>query len=66
VLTLTGGALSNPIIAVTGTFGYYHFDVPSGTSYVVTVQARRYAFAQPSRTVNVMDDIAAFDFVAAP
>jgi hypothetical protein len=67
VLTLTGGTLTTPITAVTGTFGYYHFDeVPSGTSYVVTVQARRYAFAQPSRTVNVLDDIAAFDFVSEP
>jgi hypothetical protein len=67
VVTITGGGMSEPVTAVTGTFGTYHFrNIPAGVSYVVTVRSRRYAFAQPSRMVSVRDNVAGVDFISEP
>lgn len=47
--------------------GYYFFnDVESGQSYVLSVASKRFAFAEPSRIVNVGDDVVDVDFVAMP
>jgi hypothetical protein len=52
-------------LAVTNTFGYYIFaDVPSGDSYVIEVEARRYTFAQSSLLVNANESLTGVDFVA--
>jgi hypothetical protein len=52
--------------AVTGAFGYYHFaEIGAGQTIVVSVKARRYAFAQPSVVLNVTDNAAEIDFIAA-
>jgi len=64
-IVVTGGALSEPRYAVTGTFGYYHFeDLPAGQTYVVTINSKRFTFASPSRVVNVTDNVADIDFIA--
>jgi hypothetical protein len=64
-LTISGGSLANPITVLTGTFGYYRFDgLPTGLPYVVSIRAKKYAFAQPHRTINLVDDVTGFDFVS--
>lgn len=53
--------------ALTNPFGYYRFDeVPSGTIYVLSVQSKRYQFAQPTLTISVTDNISDLNFVAMP
>ena len=49
------------------TLGYYRFDdVPAGQSYVISVSAKRYTFADPTRVRHVVEDIADLDFIAEP
>jgi hypothetical protein len=63
-IILTG---SNGVIrtAQTATFGYYRFaDVPAGESYVLTISSRRYIFSNPTRILNVLDELTDVDFVA--
>lgn len=65
VVTLTGGGLTEPVTIETNDLGYYNFsEVPAGETYIVTVRARRYTFAQPSRVVNLDDNVAEANFVA--
>jgi hypothetical protein len=67
LVTLSGGNLPAPVTVQTGNFGYYNFPgVLSGTTYTVTVAAKRYAFAQPSRTITPQANVTDFDFVAEP
>ncbi len=52
---------------MTGTFGYYEFyDVPVGETYTVSVRSKRYQFVDPTRTINVMDELSNVDFTALP
>ena len=79
VLTSTGRPISRAMITVTrpfngacyrtytGTFGYYKVEgLPVGESYVVTVAARRYTFAQATMLVNLNDNLEDFTFMALP
>ena len=44
-VVVTGGPLTGPIIATTGSFGYFAFEgLATGQTYVVTVNSRRYTF----------------------
>ena len=64
-LTLTGGNLSEPITTRTTTFGAYQFgEIQSGQTYILTVNGKRYTFDQPTRIVEVLEDIADADFVS--
>lgn len=46
-------------------FGHYVFDdLPVGETYVLSVSARRYSFASPSRVISLKGDLAVEDFVA--
>lgn len=64
-VVLTNTATGESRIAQTNSFGVYHFDeVGSGSTYVVTVQNRRYNFANPSRVVTVTENVGELDFVA--
>lgn len=64
---LAGGMLAQPIDVYTGHFGYFSFnDLPVGENYVLTVKSRRFVFANPSRVLNLQDDIVGEDFVANP
>ena len=68
VLTASGQALRNATVvltdatgarrtAVTGSFGTYEFTgLEAGRSYLITVQSRRYRFA--NRTVNLSGNLA--------
>jgi hypothetical protein len=65
ILTLTGGLLSEPLIARTNPFGYYQIDgVPAGGTYLLEISAKRYRFVQPSLVINAVDSVGDADFVA--
>lgn len=53
--------------ALTGPFGYYRFDdVEAGQTAVLSVSAKRYVFANPTRVLNIQDELADIDFTAEP
>ena len=64
LVTIEGGELEAPRLALTSSFGHYRFDRLSTGTYLVTVSAKRHGFAQPTRTINMSDDVIGFDFVA--
>lgn len=65
-VTLTDSA-GNVRSATTSSFGYYKFDeVPAGQAYVLTVNNKRYFFADSPRVVSVQESLADVDFVASP
>lgn len=66
-LTVTGGNLPEPITVTANAFGYYKFtSLPAGQTYVVSVVAKRFTFATPSRIVALDDSVSDADFVAEP
>lgn len=67
MVTIAGGDLAEPKTAVANAFGHFRLSgVTAGHSYIVTVSSKRARFAQPSRVVQVNDDVAGLDFVAEP
>ncbi|MBK6749685.1 MAG: carboxypeptidase regulatory-like domain-containing protein [Acidobacteria bacterium] len=64
-VTLSGGQLTAPRQAITGSFGYFTFtDIEVGHTYIVTVHARLYYFAQPSQAVLTLESVSDIEFVA--
>jgi hypothetical protein len=64
-ITLSGGRLPNPLTVKTNPFGYYRFDdITVGESYVLTVSSKRYVFANPTRVINLLDEISDADFLS--
>ena len=54
------------LFAMTSTFGHYRFnDVRAGETYILTVFSKRFVFDNPTRIVNVSDEVGDLDFVAA-
>ncbi len=50
---------------LTNPFGYYRFDgVEVGAAYVISVEAKRHVFANPTRTLNVVDELTDVNFIA--
>ena len=65
-VTLSGGSLPQPLSVQTGQLGSYgFFDVPGG-SYTLSVQGKRFTFAQPARVINLGSDVTNENFVAEP
>ena len=64
LLTIEGGDLETPRVALTSSFGHYRFERLSTGTYLVSVSATRHSFAQPTRTITMSDDVIGFDFVA--
>jgi hypothetical protein len=76
VLTDGGAGIRNVIVTLTdsrgafrttstGTFGMYRFEaVEVGETYILTVTAKKYVFANPSQIVAVNEELANLDFVA--
>lgn len=63
-LTLTGGDLEEPIYAATNGFGRYRFpELPSGETYFLTVSAKRFRFAQPTRVINLDENLTDVNFI---
>ncbi len=64
-VTVTGNSLAEPVVATTGSFGYFSFDgLQAGETYVVTVNSQRYTFSTPTRVISLIDNVADADFVA--
>lgn len=50
--------------AITSSFGYYSFeDIPAGETYIITANAKRFTFSQPSRVLSVVDNAVDVDFI---
>ncbi len=66
-VVITGNALIEPIVATTGSFGYFSFDgLRTGETYVVTVNSRHYTFSIPSRIISLSGNVTDADFIADP
>jgi uncharacterized membrane protein len=64
-VTLTSPTLPVPVTRQTGSFGSYSFSgLQLGVNYTVSVEARKFVFAQPSRSVTTSGNVTGFDFVA--
>jgi hypothetical protein len=64
-VTVRGGSLAEPRVISTGRSGSYSFaGLVAGETYVITVAARRYAFASSTRVVSMLGDLTDVDFVA--
>lgn len=64
-VTLIGGTLTAPRIALTSSFGYFTFeDVETGQTYVVSVSSKRYGFGQPAQAFSVVDNVTDLVFQA--
>lgn len=61
---ISGGDLSEPMTVITNPFGYYSFEVPSGQTYIVRVGSKNYTFSNPTRVINVNDNVSDLDFTA--
>jgi hypothetical protein len=66
-IIVTGDGLAEPIIASTGSFGYFTVEgLTAGSTYVVTVNSRRYTFTTPTRVLTLVDNVADVNFIADP
>lgn len=64
-ITVSGGNLTQPLSVKSGAFGAYSFDeLESGATYIVTVSAKKFSFENPTRTVNLSEDVSDADFVS--
>ena len=67
VITLSGGTLSEPMVARTNPFGFFTFaSVPVGETYLVEIGSRRYQFEPSTRVITLRDNISDLVFVASP
>lgn len=67
IITVEGGNLKRPREISTGSFGYFRFDeLAAGMTYVVTVNSKRFTFADPTRVINLNDTLLDADFQANP
>jgi hypothetical protein len=66
-VTISGGNLPAPVTVYTGSFGYYNFsELTPGLTYTITVAAKKYVIAQPSRAVSPQSSVIDFNFTAEP
>jgi len=57
-VVLSGGMLLTPRATRTNTFGYFAFDdIAVGETYTVTVQHKKYGFAQDSQIISLLDNV---------
>lgn len=64
-VTLNGGPLTTPRIAITSSLGYFTFDdVEVGETYVISVSSKQYGFGQPTQIISVVDNVTDLTFVS--
>lgn len=64
---LEGGPLSDPRTAITNAFGFFVIEgVPAGYTYLISVNSRRFVFAEPVRVITLDDKIGEIVFTALP
>ncbi|HQU84208.1 MAG TPA: carboxypeptidase regulatory-like domain-containing protein [Pyrinomonadaceae bacterium] len=67
VVSLTSSATGETRTTVSGSFGLYKFEnIRVGESYVLTVNSKRFAFANQSRVITPTDVLTDADFIASP
>jgi len=79
ILTANGEGIRNALVFLTsnltgetrsvrsGSFGLYKFEnIRVGESYVLTVNAKRFAFANQSRIITPTNELNDADFIALP
>ncbi len=66
IIAIEGGGLTEPRVVATGSMGYYNVEDLAIGTYIVTVQAKRHSFANPTRSLSMSDNVADFDFIAEP
>jgi hypothetical protein len=76
VLTAEGQGIRNVLVnltdgsgtvhtTVTGTFGYYDFaEIEAGQTAVISVTAKRYAFAQPTIILSLTENVSEINFIS--
>ena len=65
-IVLTGGALAEPRLIKTNSFGYYRIEeLPVGQTYILTIQSKRYTFTNPTQVVNLQESINNMDFIGS-
>jgi hypothetical protein len=65
-VTLSGGSMSQPRIAITNPFGYYQFDnVTVGETYILSVSAKGYTFDNSTRVVTLVENLQNEDFIVS-
>ncbi len=53
------------LFAITNPFGYYRFqELPVGETYILSVNSKRYSFAEPTRVISLSEDLTDADFVS--
>jgi Carboxypeptidase regulatory-like domain len=62
-------SLSKPngetLFATTNPFGYYRFkELQTGETYILNVNSKRYSFAEPTRVINLNEDLTDENFVS--
>ena len=63
IVVLTGGNLTAPIYSQTNNFGYYNFpEIAVGQTYIITVNSKRYTFPNPSRIIDLQENIQDLNF----
>jgi len=66
-LVISGGSLTEPLVATTGSFGYFNFEgLATFETYVLTVNSKRFSFTTPSRQITLLDNVSDANFVADP
>lgn len=66
-VTVSGGDLGSPVLAQTGSFGYFVFTgLHTGQTYTISASSKRFVIAQPSRNVTPTANVTGFDFTADP
>ncbi len=64
-VTIDGGTLSERKFARTNAFGYYRFqDLEVGQIYIISISAKGYSFANPSRVIILNENLDGEDFVS--
>jgi len=64
-MVVTGGGLDRPVVATTGSFGYFNVaGLTAGQTYVVTVNSKRYTFNTPTRVITLVDNVRDVNFTA--
>ena len=65
VISITGGAITEPIFARTSSFGYYNFEgLESGETYTLTIDSKRYTFTNSSQVITLQDNAAEVNFIS--
>ena len=53
--------------AQTGSFGYFRFEnVPVGETYILSVESKRFSFAEPTRIIALSADLRDVNFISEP